>query len=172
VEGAPRGGIDADLLQQTVQAVVAAVTAATRPKDVPVAQPPVVAQVSVPASDIAQAVEAPVAVPSSSASLAIPECNEMAAIDKENEGQGAPKKKKEDKAGCFRCKNLGIILMTVLLPSATFVSPFTMSHLLATCLMLQNLLQFFMGMQMRGLCFLSLHAACSKLKPKIPNWRR
>jgi hypothetical protein len=41
-QGALRGGIDAYLLQQTVQAVVAAVTAATKPKEVVAAQPNVV----------------------------------------------------------------------------------------------------------------------------------
>jgi hypothetical protein len=35
------------------------------------------------------------------------EGNDIAAKDKEIEGQGAPKKKKEDKAGCIRCKKPG-----------------------------------------------------------------
>jgi hypothetical protein len=114
-EGALRGGIDADLLQQTVQAVVAAVTAVTKANDVPVAQPIVVhvVQGSEPDTDVGQVVEAPVAVPNSSepqklgTSQVIPDGTEMAANDKKNEGQGAPKKKKEDKAGCFRCKKPG-----------------------------------------------------------------
>jgi hypothetical protein len=37
----------------------------------------------------------------------IPERTENDAKGKDIEGQGPPKKKKEEKAGCFRCKKLG-----------------------------------------------------------------
>jgi uroporphyrinogen-III decarboxylase len=57
-EGVLRGGIDAELLQQTVQAVVAAVTAATKTKEVPAAQVPVVAQASEPVTVATPVVEA------------------------------------------------------------------------------------------------------------------
>ncbi|KAM0833111.1 hypothetical protein ACQ4PT_064464 [Festuca glaucescens] len=112
-EGAIRGGIDADLLQQTVQAVVAAVMAATKANDPPVVQVPAVNVVHDSRAVDGQNVGAPVAVPNPTVqqqkvtTKVIPEGIEIAAKDKENEGQGAPKKKKEDKAGCFRCKKPG-----------------------------------------------------------------
>ncbi|KAM0859656.1 hypothetical protein ACQ4PT_047036 [Festuca glaucescens] len=54
----------------------------------------------------------PVAAPNPTAqqkgtAQGIPEGNEVAAKGKDNEGQGPPPKKKEDKAGCFRCKKPG-----------------------------------------------------------------
>ncbi|KAM0905253.1 hypothetical protein ACQ4PT_017525 [Festuca glaucescens] len=80
-----RNGIDAELLQQTVQAVVAAVTAATK-----VSEPPAmrVTQVAYLGQE-AQVIQ------------------EAGAKGKDNEVQGPPPKKKEDKAGCFRCKQPG-----------------------------------------------------------------
>ncbi|KAM0930524.1 hypothetical protein ACQ4PT_000898 [Festuca glaucescens] len=110
---AARNGIDADLLQQTVQAVVAAVTVAqkipepaggtavhaaagsdvfsgvpSQPTVVPVAAPTVIQQqIAVPNQEV---VDAQVA----------------GAKGKETEGPG-PLKKKEDKTACFRCKKPG-----------------------------------------------------------------
>jgi hypothetical protein len=55
----------------------------------------------------------PVAVPNlegqqqKGADQVISDGADMTANDKETEGQGASKKKKEDKAGCFRCKKPG-----------------------------------------------------------------
>ncbi|KAM0879421.1 hypothetical protein ACQ4PT_034237 [Festuca glaucescens] len=104
-----RSGIDADLLQQTVQEVVDAVTAATKavePSAVPVSH---AAGVD---GDRGQQVGMPVAAPTTSQLPTVisqePQDNQgVGAKGKENEGQGALKKKKEDKAGCFRCKKPG-----------------------------------------------------------------
>ncbi|KAM0920367.1 hypothetical protein ACQ4PT_007556 [Festuca glaucescens] len=111
---AAKNGIDADLLQQTVQAVVAAVTVAqkipepaggtavhaasgsdvlsgvpSQPAVVPVAAPTVIQQqIAVPNQEV---VDAQVA----------------GAKGKETEGPGPLKKKKEDKTACFRCKKPG-----------------------------------------------------------------
>ncbi|KAM0895257.1 hypothetical protein ACQ4PT_023921 [Festuca glaucescens] len=110
-EEAIRSSIDADLLKQTVQAVVAAVTAATKASEPPVVQVPAVTVMHDAGVVDGQQVGVPVAVPNPTVqqqkvtAQVIPEGNEIAAKDKENEGQGAPKKK-EDKAGCFRSCHL------------------------------------------------------------------
>ncbi|KAM0845185.1 hypothetical protein ACQ4PT_056551 [Festuca glaucescens] len=99
-----RTGIDADLLQRTVQAVVAAMTAATKAVE-PSAAP--VSHAAVVDGDRGQQVVMPVAAPTTSQLPTVisqgPQDNQgVEAKGKENEGQGAQKKKKEDKAGCFR----------------------------------------------------------------------
>ncbi|KAM0837866.1 hypothetical protein ACQ4PT_061357 [Festuca glaucescens] len=104
--GAARTGIDADLLHQTVQAVVAAVTAATKTPD---------AQVAVRAEDVAggtvqhagTSVAAPNVIPQQTGIQEVQGPQIAGAKGKENEGQGPQKKKKEDKQGCFRCKQPG-----------------------------------------------------------------
>ncbi|KAM0880541.1 hypothetical protein ACQ4PT_033491 [Festuca glaucescens] len=101
-----RNGIDAELLQQTVQAVVAAVTAATKAVE-PSAAP--ISHAAVVDSDRGQQVGMPVAAPTTSQLPTVisqePQDNQgVGAKGKENEGQGALKKKKEDKTGCFHCK--------------------------------------------------------------------
>ncbi|KAM0883870.1 hypothetical protein ACQ4PT_031341 [Festuca glaucescens] len=103
-----RTGIDADLLQQTVQAVVAAVTAATKAVE-PSAAP--VSHAAVVDGDRGQQVVMPVAASTTSQLPTVisqgPQDNQgVEAKGKENEGQGAQKKKKEDKAGCFRSCHL------------------------------------------------------------------
>ncbi|KAM0901965.1 hypothetical protein ACQ4PT_019530 [Festuca glaucescens] len=104
-----RNGIDAELLQQMVQAVVAAVTAAT--KDVEPSAAPI-SHAAVVDGDRGQQVGMPVAAPTTSQLPTVisqePQDNQgVGAKGKENEGQGALKKKKEDKTGCFRCKKPG-----------------------------------------------------------------
>jgi hypothetical protein len=80
-----------DLLQQTVQAVVAAVTAATKANDVPIAQVPVV-QDSEPVAAVGRAVEAPVAGPIYTAQQqarmapVLPEGTDTTMHDKDQEG--------------------------------------------------------------------------------------
>ncbi|KAM0889802.1 hypothetical protein ACQ4PT_027478 [Festuca glaucescens] len=112
-EGAIRSGIDADLLQQMVQAVVAAVTATTRANEPPIVHVPAATVMQDTGVVDGQTVGAPVAVPNPTVqqqketTQETLESNDIAAKDKEIEGQGAPKKKKEDKAGCFRCKKPG-----------------------------------------------------------------
>ncbi|KAM0842952.1 hypothetical protein ACQ4PT_058013 [Festuca glaucescens] len=104
-----RNGIDAELLQQTVQAVVPAVTAATKAVE-PSAAP--ISHAAVVDGDRGQQVGMPVAAPTTSQLPTVisqePQDNQgVGAKGKENEGQGALKKKKEDKTGCFRCKKPG-----------------------------------------------------------------
>jgi hypothetical protein len=87
-----------------MQAVVATVTAATKavePSVIPVSH---AAGVD---GDRGQEVGMPVAAPTTSQLPTVisqePQDNQaVGAKGKENEGQGALKKKKEDKAGCFR----------------------------------------------------------------------
>jgi hypothetical protein len=114
VHNAPaRGGIDADLLQQTVQIVVAAVTAAQKPTD------PVGGLASlVPSSNVIVA-EAPnkdaggtVEVANVQQQTEVPNqgalgVQEVGSRGKEAEGPDPSKKKKDDKTSCFRCKKAG-----------------------------------------------------------------
>ncbi|KAM0849117.1 hypothetical protein ACQ4PT_053932 [Festuca glaucescens] len=106
-----RSGIDADLLQQTVQAVVAAVTAAQRTTEP-------VGGTAVPAAacnDVLSGVSNKNVVVSAAAPTTIQQqvemtnhtltdAQEVGSKGKETEGQGPLKKKKEDKTTCFRCK--------------------------------------------------------------------
>ncbi|KAM0898640.1 hypothetical protein ACQ4PT_021807 [Festuca glaucescens] len=108
-----RGGIDADLLQQTVQAVVAAVTAAQKPidpvgglaslvpssNDIAAGAPNKNAGGSVAVANVQQQAE----VPNHSAL----DAQEVGSRGKEAEGPGPSKKKKDDKTSCFRCKKAG-----------------------------------------------------------------
>jgi hypothetical protein len=97
-------------LQQTVQEVVAAVTTATKSSEPPVVQIPLVAAVSDETGVVAgQQLGLPVVAPNSTVqqqhviAQGILEVQGATAKGKDNEGQG-PLKKKEDKAGSFRCK--------------------------------------------------------------------
>jgi hypothetical protein len=105
----PRSGIDADLLQQTVQAVVAVVTAATKVTE-PVQSTASVVNIDVGAGGKQdQKVITPVAAPNviSQPAKAIQPAQAVhgnqdeGAKGKDNEGHGPQKKKKEEKAGCF-----------------------------------------------------------------------
>jgi hypothetical protein len=93
--------------------VVAAVTVATKASEPPVVQVHAATVMHDAGVVDCQHVGAPVAVPNPTVqqqkvtAQVIPEGNEIAAKGKENEGQGPPKRKKEDKAGCFRCKKPG-----------------------------------------------------------------
>jgi hypothetical protein len=108
-ESNARPGFDAELLQQTVQAVVAAVTAATKANETPSVRADQVADLD---TGKDQQGGLPVA-----ASKAVPQpivsgqevqgVQDGGAKGKETEVQGPPKKKKEDKTGCFRCKQPG-----------------------------------------------------------------
>jgi hypothetical protein len=101
-----RGPIDADLLNQTVQAVVAAVTAAQK----------------VPEGSNVSLNNGTVAVPSQGNAVVDPnvvlqqptvpnrnvvEPQGVQGVAKGNEGPGPSKKKKDDKDACFRCKKPG-----------------------------------------------------------------
>jgi hypothetical protein len=108
VGGSERSSFDAELLQQTVQAVVAAVTAATTAVEPTVAP---ISNAAVQNGDRGQQEGLPVATPASSQlPSAVGQGNQVLeeqARGKESEAHGAQKKKKEDKAGCFRCKKPG-----------------------------------------------------------------
>ncbi|KAM0913834.1 hypothetical protein ACQ4PT_011907 [Festuca glaucescens] len=109
-----RTSIDADLLQQTVQAVVAAVTAAQKTTDIGgrtavhaaaghevgsgVPNQPTVVSVAAP-TVMQQQVEAP--------NQEVEDAHVVGPKGKESEGPGSSKKKKEDKMACFRCKKPG-----------------------------------------------------------------
>jgi hypothetical protein len=97
-------------LQQAVQAVVVAVTTATKASEPPVVQVPLAAAVPDETGVVmGQQVGLPVAAPNSTVqqqhviAQGILEVQGATAKGKDNEGQG-PLKKKEDKAGSFRCK--------------------------------------------------------------------
>ncbi|KAM0894841.1 hypothetical protein ACQ4PT_024277 [Festuca glaucescens] len=104
----PRSGIDADLLQQIVQAVVAAVTAATKVAE-PIQSTPTAANIDIVAGGKDQHVMTPVAAPNvvPQPAQVVQENQDAGAKGKDNEGQGPQKKKKEEKSGCFRCKQPG-----------------------------------------------------------------
>ncbi|KAK1611062.1 hypothetical protein QYE76_034735 [Lolium multiflorum] len=100
-----RSAIDADLLHQTVQAVVAAVTAATKVSE----QAPVAPVATEGTGGAGQPATASVAM-SDAAPNAMQEGHEnTGAVTKpvDGAGQGPQKKKKEEKTGCFRCKQPG-----------------------------------------------------------------
>ncbi|KAK1611113.1 hypothetical protein QYE76_034786 [Lolium multiflorum] len=99
VGAAARGPIDADLLHQTVQAVVAAVTAAQKTSEV----------ITTPGSNGVEGVPDPkgVAVNSSAEVQPRNKAAEPQVVQgnvRENVGAGLAKKKKDDKEVCFRCK--------------------------------------------------------------------
>ncbi|KAM0869323.1 hypothetical protein ACQ4PT_040763 [Festuca glaucescens] len=93
--------------EQTVQAVVAAVTAATKANEPPAMRVSHVA-------DSGMAVEQQVGMPAAAPNVTVQQpivtgqeaqvIHEAGAKGKDNEVQGPPKKKKEEKTGCFRCK--------------------------------------------------------------------
>ncbi|KAM0921230.1 hypothetical protein ACQ4PT_007109 [Festuca glaucescens] len=109
-----RSGLDADLLQQTVQAVVAAVTAAQRTTE-PVGGTVVPASggnellSGVPSKNVVAPAAAPTTVQQQveATTQILADVQEGGSKGKETEGHGHLKKKKEDKTGCFRCKQPG-----------------------------------------------------------------
>ncbi|KAM0853722.1 hypothetical protein ACQ4PT_050886 [Festuca glaucescens] len=84
----PRSGIDADLLQQTVQAVVAAVTAATKVAE-PIQSTPTAANIDIVAGGKDQHVMTPVAAPNvvPQPAQVVQENQDAGAKGKDNEGQ-------------------------------------------------------------------------------------
>ncbi|KAK1681753.1 hypothetical protein QYE76_042601 [Lolium multiflorum] len=174
-EGAVRGGIDADLLQQTVQAVVAAVTAATKLTEAPVGQVPVVTVAHDPgqATVDSQTVVASGVVPNSTAvqhegvAQSVPAGSEMIITDKENEAQGVSKKKKEDKAGCFRCKKPGHLIDDCPTPYCDICE--SIHHVTSACHLLNapKPTAILHGYANEALMFFEL--ACGVFKPKAEN---
>lgn len=172
-EGALRGGIDAALLQQTVEAVVAAVTPATKPKDVVADHLSVTVQSSDPTAVATEDVQVPVAEPTSSVpqqmgtTQGVPEGSGMAALDKEKESQGASKKKKEDKAGCFRCKKPGHYIDDCPTPFCDICE--SIHHVTSACHLLNapKPTAILHGYANEGLMFFEL--ACGVFKAKAEN---
>ncbi|KAK1662073.1 hypothetical protein QYE76_050232 [Lolium multiflorum] len=104
-----RSGFDADLLQQTVHAVVAAVTAATKANETPTVRAAQVADLDT-AKDLQGGMPAAAPKPTPQPIVAGQEAQGIqdgGAKGKDNEVQGPPPKKKDDKTGCFRCKQPG-----------------------------------------------------------------
>ncbi|KAM0870258.1 hypothetical protein ACQ4PT_040132 [Festuca glaucescens] len=171
---AARTGIAADLLQQTVQAVVAAVMAAQRilepavgtaahaaagpdglpavpiqPAVVPVAAPPIMQQ--------------PIAVPSQwvvDAPLA-------GAKGKETEGPGPSKKKEEDKTACFHCNKPGHYIDDCPAPFCDVCE--SIHHAAPTCHLLQapKPTGIIHGYANEALMFFEL--PCGAFKAKVEN---
>ncbi|XP_047057289.1 uncharacterized protein LOC124663662 [Lolium rigidum] len=107
--GGARGGIDAELLKQTVHEVVAAVTAAQKK---PVAEEGAQVNTTILSEAGAAARDAVVSVATPTVGQQQDVVAQQAGSDpknttskgKEDEGQGPSKKKKEEKNGCFRSK--------------------------------------------------------------------
>ncbi|KAM0838855.1 hypothetical protein ACQ4PT_060706 [Festuca glaucescens] len=100
-----RAGIDADLLQQTVQAVVAAVTTATKVTEPAQGVPSMTPLTGSKEQHTMTSVATPNAAPQPT--LEVQQDQGAGAKTKDNDGQGPQKKKKEEKSGCFRCKQPG-----------------------------------------------------------------
>ncbi|KAK1631983.1 hypothetical protein QYE76_006298 [Lolium multiflorum] len=92
-------------IKQTVQDVVAAVTAATKVHDTTQGAPTTAAVTGGTRQQEMTSVATSNAVPQ--ATLQVQDNQGTGSIAKENEGQGPQKKKKEEKTGCFRCKQPG-----------------------------------------------------------------
>jgi hypothetical protein len=97
-----RSGIDSDLLHQTVQAVVAAVTAATKVSEQSVPTGVTSAATLTGGAEQNTSVAAPTTA--SQPTQVVQATQGASAKGKENDGQGPQKKKKEEKSRCFRCK--------------------------------------------------------------------
>ncbi|KAM0895108.1 hypothetical protein ACQ4PT_024038 [Festuca glaucescens] len=173
-DGAARNTIDADLLQQTVQAVVAAVTAAQKnPESVGG-----VARNNAVSTNAASAVQSqsmvmPVAAPSDiqqqSAMLnkdAV-EAQVAGANVKENEGPGSLKKKKEDKTACFRCKKPGHYIDDCTTPYCDICE--SIHHVSSACHLLQapKPSAIIHGYANEALMFFEL--PCGAFKAKVEN---
>jgi hypothetical protein len=163
----PRTGIDADLLQQTVQAVVAAVTAATKANE-----PSQGASPSVPLTGgLGLHAMTPVAVPNAATQVTqvTKETQGTAATSNDAEGQGLQKKKKEDKSGCFRCKQPGHLIDDCTAPFCDLCE--YVHHATHACHLLQSPkpTAILHGYANEGLMFFEL--ACGAFKAKVENPR-
>ncbi|KAM0850383.1 hypothetical protein ACQ4PT_053110 [Festuca glaucescens] len=169
-----RTSVDVDLLQQTVQAVVATVTAAQRTTDdggrvavhavarheVGVGAPnqPTVVSVAAP-TVVQQQMEMP--------NQAVEEAHVVGARGKENEGQGPSKKKKEDKTSCFRCKKPGHYIDDCPTPFCDLCE--SIHHVASACHLLQapKPTTIIHGYANEALMFFEL--PCGVFKAKVDN---
>ncbi|KAK1602601.1 hypothetical protein QYE76_016870 [Lolium multiflorum] len=162
-EGVPaRGPIDAELLHQTVQAVVAAVTAAQKVTDV----------ASVPVSNgVVGTSGQPVSV---GALGEVPQQNDKVTEPlvvqgnaKENDGAGPVKKKKEDKEACFRCKKPGHFIDDCTTPYCELCE--SVHHVSSACHLLQAAkpTAILHGYANEALMFFEM--PCGAFKSKVEN---
>jgi hypothetical protein len=137
-EGTARTNIDADLLHQTVQAVVAAVTAVHNNPQVQQQSATPVPSENVPLVAPSQPVVVMVA-----AQPDIPQQEHKGTVEaqvaggnaKENEEPGPLKKKKDDKTGCFRCKKPGHFIDDCTTPYCDLCE--SIHHVSSACHLLQ-----------------------------------
>ncbi|KAM0844986.1 hypothetical protein ACQ4PT_056692 [Festuca glaucescens] len=171
---AARSTIDADLLQQTVQAVVAAVTAAQKiPESVGGTAVHNAAGADVSSTVPSQSAVMPVAAPTTiQQQLAMPNKEAMdtqvaGANGKENEGPGPLKKKKEDKTACFRCKKPGHYIDDCSTPFCDLYE--SIHHAASACHLFQALkpTAIIHGYANEALMFFEL--PCGAFKAKVEN---
>jgi hypothetical protein len=170
--GVARGGFDADLLQQTVQAVVAAVTAAQKvPEAAGMAQvqaPPPLENVTANREEVV-----PVAAPTVGQQQTVVAPQEgavpqvVATKGKEVEGPGPSKKKKEEKSSCFRCKQPGHYIDDCPTPFCDLCE--SVNHTTASChhLHAPKPTTILHGYANEGLMFFEL--SCGTFKAKVEN---
>ncbi|KAM0858917.1 hypothetical protein ACQ4PT_047519 [Festuca glaucescens] len=169
-----RTSVDVDLLQQTVQAVVAAVTAAQRTTDDSgrvavhataghedgsgVPNQPTVMSLAAP-TVVQQQMEKP--------NQDVEEAHVVGAKGKESEGPGPSKKKKEDKMACFRCKKPGHYIDDCPTPFCDLCE--SIHHVASACHLLQapKPTATIHGYANEALMFFEL--ACGAFKAKVEN---
>jgi hypothetical protein len=170
--GVTRGGIDADLLQQTVQAVVAAVTAVQKAPDATT-----VSQVQAAAPVVNEEARSETVVPVA-ASMATQQQEEAArkvvtdqlnisAKGKDDEEQAPSKKKKDEKTGCFRCKQPGHYIDDCPEPFCDLCE--SVNHITSACHLLHapKPTAILHGYANEGLMFFEL--PCGAFKAKVEN---
>jgi hypothetical protein len=166
-----RGVIDADLLQQTVQAVVAAVTAAQKvPEAGGMSQVRVtVGSKGAPNQEVVVSIAAPAVVQQQGEVVTQEERNpQVAAVKgKENEGSGPSKKKKEEKKSCFRCKKLGHYIDDCPTPYCDLCE--SVNHTTSACHLIHapKPTATIHGYANEALMFLSFHVGLSKPRLRI-----
>ncbi|KAM0852187.1 hypothetical protein ACQ4PT_051922 [Festuca glaucescens] len=163
--GVTRGGIDADLLHQTVQAVVAAVTAAQKAPEVAGSaqvQVAVATEAGVPNTEVGVSAAAPTVAQQQGDTPQV-----TTAMGKEDEGPGPSKKKKEEKMGCFRCKKPGHYIDDCPTPFCDLCE--SVNHSTAACHLLHapKPTAILHGYANEALMFFEL--SCGAFKAKVEN---
>ncbi|KAM0921404.1 hypothetical protein ACQ4PT_006880 [Festuca glaucescens] len=163
--GVTRGGIDADLLHQTVQAVVAAVTAAQKAPEVAGSaqvQVAVATEAGVPNTEVGVSAAAPTIAQQQGDNPQV-----TTAMGKEDEGPGSSKKKKEEKMGCFRCKKPGHYIDDCPTPFCDLCE--SVNHSTAACHLLHapKPTAILHGYANEALMFFEL--SCEAFKAKVEN---
>ncbi|KAM0825150.1 hypothetical protein ACQ4PT_069732 [Festuca glaucescens] len=163
--GVTRGGIDADLLHQTVQAVLAAVTAAQKAPEVAGSaqvQVAVATEAGVPNTEVGVSAAAPTVAQQQGDTPQV-----TTAMGKEDEGPGPSKKKKEEKMGCFRCKKPGHYIDDCPTPFCDLCE--SVNHSTAACHLLHapKPTAILHGYANEALMFFEL--SCGAFKAKVEN---